>query len=72
MVSGDQSVKEMINYNTSIWGLKITFSKEHLSSPNVLLIGNNGLKLSSADFFITPLEEIQLTDNLLLRDLRGI
>lgn len=39
---------------------------------DVLLIGNDALKPSSADFFITWLKEIQLTDSRLLRDLHGI
>lgn len=52
LVSADQSLKEMINYNTAIWGLKISFLNEHLSSQNILLIGNDASKLSSADFYI--------------------
>lgn len=52
LVSADQSLKEMINYNTAIWGLKISFLNEDLSSQNILLIGNDASKLSSADFYI--------------------
>lgn len=71
LVSGDQSVRETINNDAAIWGLKIIFYKNIWAPPifySLVMKPQNFLQL----IFLSYLEESQWTCNLLPRDLCGI